>query len=102
MSEPLVVIGNGMAAARLAQEIAKVCLDSKGKIDIEIFKHILERNGVDHSKWTNRNKGWEGRFRMTGRVVLQKVVANTGILVARNEHRLEAPSEFVEKYRTKA
>ena len=86
----------------LAQRIAEECLDEKGKISITGFTELLDLNGVDHSKWTNRNQGWEGRFRMTGRVVLQKVVANTGVLVARNEHRLEAPLPFIEKYKTKA
>jgi hypothetical protein len=85
----------------LAQRIAAECLDSKGKIDIEIFKYILEMNAVDYSKWTNRNKGWEGRFRMTGRVALQKRVANSGVLRLPSsvEH---APAEWVAKYKTKA
>jgi hypothetical protein len=85
----------------LAQEIAKLCLDSKGKIDIETFKYILTLNGVDYSKWTNRNKGWEGRFRMTGRVALQKRVANNGVLQLEND--VEYPPEaWVAKYKTKA
>jgi hypothetical protein len=85
----------------LAQRIAAECLDSKGKIDIEIFKYILDMNAVDYSKWTNKNKGWEGRFRMTGRVALQKRVANSGVLRLPSsvEH---APAEWVAKYKTKA
>lgn len=75
----------GKAAKRsnwdwLSQQIAAYCLDDKAKISIGAFVALLDANGVDHSKWTNRNKGWEGRFRMTGRVALQKVVANAGIL----------------------
>src|SRR5215831_8786855 len=51
----------GKAARRsnwdwLAQEIAKRCL-SKDKIDIDKFLDILDANGVDYSKWTNRSRG---------------------------------------------
>lgn len=95
----------GKAAKRsnwdwLAQRIAAICLDDKHKISIERFKGLLDVNGVDHSKWTNRNKGWEGRFRMTGRVALQKVVANSGKLVTL-EGEEAAPSEFIARFKTK-
>jgi len=98
---------SGKAAKRsnwdwLSQQIASYCLDEKHKIDIERFTELLDVNGVDHSKWTNRNQGWEGRFRMTGRVVLQKVVANMGHLHLPDGEDVAAPDEFVEKYRTKA
>jgi hypothetical protein len=86
----------------LAQQLAAACLSEKGKIEIGAFKDILDANGVDHSRWTNQNKGWEGRFRMTGRVALQKVVANAGALVTAGGTVIEAPAEFVEKYKTKA
>ena len=86
----------------LAQQLAAACLSEKGKIEIGAFKDILDANGVDHSRWTNKNKGWEGRFRMTGRVALQKVVANAGALVTAGGTVIEAPAEFVEKYKTKA
>jgi hypothetical protein len=49
----------------LAQTLAAQCLDERQRIDIAKFTRILEMNGVDHSRWTNRSKGWEGRFRMT-------------------------------------
>lgn len=64
----------------LSQQIASVCLNDKGKIRIDDFKALLDANSIDHSKWTNRNKGWEGRFRMTGRVALQRKVASEGTL----------------------
>jgi hypothetical protein len=95
----------GKAAKRsnwdwLAQQIAMACLGEKDKIRIDDFMQLLDDNGVDYSRWTNRNKGWEGRFRMTGRVALQKVVANAGVLKVGMSEVL-APFEFVEKYRTK-
>ena len=64
----------------LSQQIAAFCLNDKHSIDINKFLSLLDANGVDHSKWTNRNRGWEGRLRMTGRVALQKVVAESGWL----------------------
>jgi hypothetical protein len=96
----------GKAAKRsnwdwLAQEIAKACLDDKAKINIGSFITLLDVNGVDYSRWTNRNKGWEGRFRMTGRVALQKIVANRGYLKKVASDSVP-PADWVEKYKTKA
>jgi hypothetical protein len=95
----------GKAAKRsnwdwLAENLAKLCLDDKHKISIDKFTDILDANGVDHSKWTNRNKGWEGRFRMTGRVALQKVVANNGMMKT-PDGDLTPPAEFVARFKTK-
>ena len=86
----------------LSQAIAKECLNDKHQINIDKFLGILEANGIDHTKWPNRNRGWEGRLRMTGRVVLQKVVANRGKLLLPDDRMEDAPAEFIEKYKTKA
>jgi hypothetical protein len=83
----------------LAQTLAGECLDSKDRIAIDRFLSILDANGVDHSKWTNRAKGWEGRLRMTGRLALQRVVAESGVLRTADGETLEAPAEWVAKYR---
>jgi len=96
----------GKAAKRsnwdwLAQNIAGQCLDGKHKIDIARFLTLLDANGVDYSRWTNRNKGWEGRLRMTGRVALQKIVANANALVLLDGTTATPPEEFVAKYRDK-
>jgi hypothetical protein len=97
----------GKAAKRsnwdwLSQQLATFCLNDKHSIDIGAFTDVLDANGVDHSRWTNRNRGWEGRFRMTGRVALQKVVANAGVLKWPTGEPSAAPAEFIEKYKTKA
>lgn len=94
----------GKAAKRskwdwLAQTLAGECLDERQKISIERFTAILEANGVDHSRWQNRSPGWEGRFRMTGRLALQRVVAEAGILLTADGETLEAPAEWVAKYK---
>ena len=82
----------------LAQNIAGECLDEKDHIDIERFLALLDANGVDHSRWTNRNKGWEGRLRMTGRLALQKVVAEATLLKTPDGEEIEAPAEWVAKF----
>ena len=82
----------------LAQTLAGECLGAGDKIDIGKFLAILEANGVDHSRWQNRSKGWEGRLRMTGRLALQKVVAESMELKLPCGEVLEAPAEWVAKF----
>lgn len=83
----------------LAASLAGECLGHKDRIDIAKFTAILEANGVDHSRWTNRSKGWEGRFRMTGRLALQRVVAEAGILKLADGEELVAPAEWIAKFK---
>jgi len=83
----------------LAQQLANACLNPKGKISIECFLGVLEANAIDHAKWPNRNKGWEGRLRMTGRVALQKIVANNGRLNFADGTSVEAPEAWVKLYK---
>ncbi len=97
---------SGKAARRsnwdwLAQQLAKACLGEKESINMGKFIELLDLNGVDYSKWTNRNRGWEGRFRMTGRVVLQKVVADRGSLLLPDGASEIAPEEWRERFKTK-
>ena len=94
--------GGGKVAQRscwdwLAQELAAECLVGT-KISIDRFLAVLDANGVDHSRWQNRAKGWEGRLRMTGRLALQKVVAAQGGLKTAEGALLEAPAEWVAKF----
>jgi len=95
-------VGLGKVAQRscwdwLAQELAAECLEGT-KISIVRFLALLDANGVDHSRWQNRSKGWEGRLRMTGRLALQKVVAANGHLKTAEGAELEAPAEWVAKH----
>jgi hypothetical protein len=90
----------------LSQQIAAFCLNDKHSIDIDKFLSLLDANGVDHSKWTNRNRGWEGRLRMTGRVALQKVVAESGWLKFPDTDEASdiselAPPDWRAKYKAK-
>ena len=85
----------------LAQQIASFCLDEKQHIRMDDFFHLLEANGVDHNRWTNRNKGWEGRIRMTGRVALQRVVAANNTLKFPGNTEVTPPAEWVSQYKAK-
>ena len=82
----------------LAQTIAAQCLDDKDRISIDRFLALLDANGVDHSRWQNRNKGWEGRLRMTGRLALQRVVAEAMAIRLPDGDTCEAPADWVAKY----
>jgi len=103
-AERAVANGLGRKAAQrsswdwLAQTLAGECLGAGDKIDIAKFLAILDANGIDHSRWQNRSKGWEGRLRMTGRLALQKVVAEKTELALPDGEVLVAPAEWVAKF----
>lgn len=94
----------GKAAKRsawdwLAQCLAAETLTKDAKLRVDDFLALLDANGVDHSRWTNRSPGWEGRLRMTGRLALQRIVAERGTLLLADGEVLEAPAEWVAHYR---
>jgi hypothetical protein len=94
----------GKAAKRsawdwLAQSIAAIALDEREKLKVGDFLALLDANGVDHSRWQNRSPGWEGRLRMTGRLALQKVVAEAEVLMTADGEELVPPAEWVAKFR---
>jgi len=82
----------------LAQTIAAQCLDERDHLVVDRFLALLDANGVVHSRWTNRSKGWEGRLRMTGRLALQRVVAEAGAIQLPDGDECEAPAEWVAKH----
>lgn len=95
----------GKAAKRstwdwLAQELAAATLTKSGELRVDDFLAILEANGVDHSRWTNRSKGWQGRLRMTGRLALARVVAESGVLRYSKEAEdwKPAPADWIAKH----
>lgn len=73
-------------------------LDADKKLDVDAFTSCCSNNGVDlTAKWAQitRGNGWQGRFRMNGRQVLEKHVTLNGKLLdeAGNEH--EVPADFL-------
>ncbi len=92
------------AAARscndwLAQQIALACLDEKSQLRVGDFEALLDANGVAHAHWNRTTKGWQGRLRMTGRLALQRVVAEAdGELELPNGSTIAAPRSWVAKH----
>jgi len=84
----------------LAETLAGECLDDKSRISIAKFAAVLEANGIADplTRWPNRAKGWEGRFRMTGRLALQRIVAEAGVLKTPDGETLEAPRDWIAKH----
>lgn len=82
----------------LAIELAKRTLDEKSKLVVDAFEAILDANGVAHAHWNRTTKGWQGRLRMTGRLALQRVVAEAGELALPDAEALAAPRAWVAKH----
>ena len=82
----------------LAQELAAATLTKENKLRVDDFLALLDANGVDHSRWQNRSKGWEGRLRMTGRLALQRVVAERGELFFADGDSKPAPEDWVARF----
>ena len=66
----------------LAEQLAIDTLDAKGNFVMDDFIAVLERNAVPLTgKWAalrfGGGRGWQGRFRMNGRQVLEKLVTKT-------------------------
>jgi len=81
----------------LAEQLAIDTLDGKGNFVMDDFVAVLERNAVPLTgKWAalrfGGGRGWQGRFRMNGRQVLEKMVckAQTYVDAAGTSHKPSA------------
>lgn len=82
----------------LATVLKDLTTDNKGKLDPDAVDEIARLNGLSLDKLTRTNPGWQGRYRMTMRNMLVKVVANTGELhvpATEDGDVLKAPGEWV-------
>lgn len=84
----------------LALELAARTISAETKaLDVAAFEAILDANGVAHSHWNRTTKGWQGRLRMTGRLALQRVVAEAdGELELADGSTIVAPKSWVAKH----
>lgn len=82
----------------LAVELAKLVLDDKARLVVPSLEAILDANGVAHAHWNRTTKGWQGRLRMTGRLALQRVVAEAGELTIPGGEAIPAPRAWVAKH----
>lgn len=82
----------------LAIELARRTLDEKAVLSVSAFEAILDANGVKHAHWNRTTKGWQGRLRMTGRLALQRVVAEHGELALPDGAAIPAPKNWIAKH----
>lgn len=92
----------------LAVTLNGFCLGETGS-NLTTLTVIAEANGVDTARYsTNRTNGWQGRFRMTVRNVLAKLVATAGVLhvpaeaSGENDLELQAPAAWIAEHLPKA
>lgn len=84
----------------LAEQLANDTLDSEGKLNLDDFVAVLERNGVALTgKWAalrfSGGRGWQGRFRMNGRQVLEKQVVKAGVYIDATGGALKPSEEWM-------
>jgi|GEM_PF-4306368 len=83
----------------LAIELARRTLDEKAKLIVPAFEAILDANGVKHDHWNRTTPGWQGRLRMTGRLALQRVVAeHSGEMALPDGTHIVAPKSWTAKH----
>lgn len=84
----------------LAIELARRTLttDKKPSLVVSAFEAILDANGVKHDHWNRTTPGWQGRLRMTGRLALQRIVAEAGELALPDGSTLPAPKVWIAKH----
>lgn len=82
----------------LAQELAVRTLDDKAKLKVDAFEAILDANGVEHRHWNRTTRGWQGRLRMTGRLALQRVVAEEEALYLPDGTSVKPPASWLKKH----
>lgn len=82
----------------LALELAALTLDDKNQLKVDDFEAILSANGVKHDHWNKTTKGWQGRLRMTGRLALQRAVAEEEALYLPDGTVLNPPRSWVAKH----
>lgn len=82
----------------LAIELARRTLDEKAVLSVSAFEAILDANGVAHRHWNRTTKGWQGRLRMTGRLALQRVVAENTELALPDGSSIPAPKNWIAKH----
>lgn len=82
----------------LAEWLADHTLASDLKLSFEALEAIFSANGLDlTAPWARaaetQSKGWQGRYRMNGRQVLERIVALNGFVKAADGTVHEVPAE---------
>lgn len=88
----------------LATQLEGVGRDKDGKMVIDEWVQLFSDNGLDlTAKWANsaHTPGWEGRYRMSGRLQLEKAVLRVGALVNLDGTVTDAPNDWLAEMATK-
>lgn len=90
----------------LANFLDGQCLSPINGFNHEDFTHLLSHNSVDlTAKWAqlpiSGGRGWQGRYRMNGRQVLERHVARAGFVHGITGERFEVPADELAKLRAK-
>jgi hypothetical protein len=97
--------GNANHCGDWLAETLNGIFETDGRFDANLFRIFLVANGVPMTgKWASLpesgQKGWEGRYRMNGRQILEKYAAKAGKLVFQTGE-LEVPAEALAALRAK-
>lgn len=89
----------------LAERLTADCHGIEGFM-VEDFKAVLANNEIDQSgKWArlpeSGQKGWVGRWRMSGRIALEKRIAFTGAYVDPTGQKCAPHADWLDMVRTK-
>lgn len=71
----------------------------KKSFDLDGFRALLDANGVDMSgKWAHSQaRGWQGRFRMNGRQLLEiRILEQNGVLFTAEGEQIQAPAQWLQ------
>lgn len=82
----------------LSDVLNPLVTNNQGKLDADAMAEVARLNGVSTDKLNRTTAGWQGRFRMTARNLLVKVVAKNGFLsvpASEDGDTVKAPAEWV-------
>lgn len=84
----------------LAEQLANDTLNADGTLHMDDFIAVLERNSVPLTgKWAalrfGGGRGWQGRFRMNGRQVLEKMVTKAETYIDTTGHGVKPSTDWL-------
>jgi len=84
----------------LAERMVDDTTNAEGKLNVEDLTALFINNGLDMSaKWAmarfNPTRGWQGRYRMSGRIVLEKKIARNRVYIDPMGLEVSPPAEWL-------
>lgn len=90
----------------LAERMVDDTSDADGKLDVDTLTALFEANGLNmNAKWAlarlTQTRGWQGRYRMSGRIVLEKEIAMSGIYSTPDGVQVAPPADWLAQVQEK-